>query len=62
MVGFDRGQMLLYQEHNLSFVTAIFQIYPAQIDYDDEIYFINVFDIFSGLVYSMVSDQFTKIV
>ena len=54
-VGSDRGQMSLYEEHNLNFVTAVFQICPAYVDCGGEIYFINVFDIFSSLDYSMVS-------
>lgn len=62
MVGSDRGQMSLYEEHNLNFVTAVFQICPAYVDCGGEIYFINVFDIFSSLDYSMGSDQLTEIV
>ena len=62
MVGSDRGQMSLYEEHNLNFVTAVFQICPAYVDCGGEIYFINVFDIFSSLDYSIGSDQLTEIV
>ena len=61
-VGSDWCQVPLYEEHNLSFVTAVFQICPAYVDCGGEIYFINVFDIFSCLDHSMGSDQFTEIV
>ena len=61
-VGSDWSQRPLYENLDLCFVTAVFQVCPAYIDWGGEVYFINVFDIFSSLNYGMGSDQFAEIV
>ena len=40
--------MSLYEEHDLNFIIAVFQIYHAYVECSGEIYSINVFDIFSS--------------
>ena len=39
----DRSQVFLYQEHLLSFATAVFQIIFADVDGSGEIYLIGMF-------------------
>jgi len=58
----DWSQVFLYQEHLLSFATAVFQVLFADVNGSGKIYLIGVFCFSSGLYHSMSNDKLAKVV